>query len=103
MLQSVLKIHKQERKYLNTLETTKNSDFLNLLKSTESIVVELIVPNYIFIDLNISYSNVTSSITARFEYDFFNLSPNYFGSEAVLISLIEERGDEIFYDELCRI
>ena len=80
----------------NTLDTTKISDFFNLLTSSEFIVVELIVPNHIFIDLNIFYSNITNSITTRFGYDLLNLSPNYFGSEAVLISLIEERGTEIF-------
>lgn len=85
----------------NTLDTTKISDFFNILTSSESIVVELIISNHIFIKLNIFYDKTKDSIIARFKYDLFHLSPKYFGSEAVLISIIEECGDEIFYDELC--
>lgn len=85
----------------NTLDTTKISDFFNILTSSESIVVELIISNPIFIKLNIFYDKTKDSISARFKYDLFHLSPKYFGSEAVLISIIEECGDEIFYDELC--
>ena len=47
------------------------------------------------------YNKTKDSITARFKYDLFHLSPKYFGSEAILISIIEECGDEIFYDEIC--
>jgi hypothetical protein len=85
----------------NTVDATKISDFYNILTSSESIVVELIMPNHIFIKLNIFFDKTKDSITARFKYDLFHLSPKYFGSEAILISIIEECGDEIFYDELC--
>jgi hypothetical protein len=84
-----------------TLDKTKILNFISLLTSSEFIVVELIMPNQVFIDLNIFYNKATDSINARFQYDLFHLSPKYFGTDPVLLSIIEESGDKIFYDELC--
>ena len=84
-----------------TLDKTKILNFISLLTSSEFIVVELIMPNQVFIDLNIFYNKATDSINAKFEYDLFHLSPKHFDTAPVLLSIIEESGDKIFYNELC--